>query len=194
MSAPDAPAAGGAGAGTIYDIGYRRYEGARLGRGYAFRTLFAHSLRTAWGLGRGGRALTIPWGVLAMVSFPALLGVVVAALSKGEARLFEYEDYFTVVQFIVALYCASQAPELVSTDQQHRVLPLYFSRALRRLDYAAARLAAMVASVFILLLVPQAILFVGQLAITQDVGAALRAEGPFVLPILASCLLAAAVM
>jgi ABC-2 type transport system permease protein len=194
VPAPDAPAASGGAAGTIYDIGYRRYEGPRLGRGYAFRTLFAHSFRTAWGLGRGGRALTVPWGVLAIVSFPALLGVVVAAISQGDARLFEYEEYFVVVQFMVALYCAAQAPELVSTDQQHRVLPLYFSRALRRLDYAAARLAAMVASVFLLLLLPQAILFVGQLALTQNVGAALRAEGPFILPILGSCLLAAVVL
>ena len=53
-----------AAAGAIYDIGYRNYEGARLGRGYAFRTLYVHSLRTAFGLGRGGRVAHRPLGAV----------------------------------------------------------------------------------------------------------------------------------
>ncbi|HLQ49004.1 MAG TPA: ABC transporter permease, partial [Candidatus Dormibacteraeota bacterium] len=42
--------------GSIYDIGYRRYEGPRLGRAHAIRSLFFHSLRSTFGIGRGGRA------------------------------------------------------------------------------------------------------------------------------------------
>ena len=49
-----------AAAGTIYDIGYRNYEGARLGRGYAFRTLYVHSLRTAFTT--ASRRTWIAWG------------------------------------------------------------------------------------------------------------------------------------
>ena len=46
--------------GSIYDIGYRRYEGPRLGRGHAIRSLFTHSLRSTFGIGRGGRAKIAP--------------------------------------------------------------------------------------------------------------------------------------
>ena len=43
-------------AGHIYDLGYRRYEGPRLGRAHAIRSLVVHSFRTTYGLGRSGRA------------------------------------------------------------------------------------------------------------------------------------------
>jgi len=181
-------------AGVIYDIGYQRYEGARLGRGYAFRTLFVHSMRQAWGLGRGGKALIIPFLLLFLVCMPAVVQVLVGIVSQGEGKLLEYSTYFRYVQPLVLLFCAAQAPELVSTDQHHRVLPLYFSRPLRRGDYAGAKLLAMVATIWMLVMAPMIILFAGRLAAATDVGAVLRAERGFVLPVLASTLAIAAVM
>jgi ABC-2 type transport system permease protein len=183
-----------ASAGAIYDIGYRRYEGGRLGRGYAFRTLFSHSLRAAFGINRGGRALVAPWALFGLAVLPALVQAVIGALSGGEAQLVDYHDYFSPVHMILALFCAGQAPELVSTDQRHQVLPLYFSRALRRGDYALARLAAMVAAVFLLAFTPLLVMLVGRLAAAADFRAALRAEAPAVLPILAGSLVAAVVL
>ena len=181
-------------AGIIYDIGYQRYDGARLGRGYAFRTLFVHSLRQAWGLGRGGKALIVPFGVFAVILFPAALQVILEAVSGGQAKLLGYADYFNYVQGMVVLFCAAQAPELVSTDQQHRVLPLYFSRALRRQDYAAAKLLAMITALWILVLVPMVLLFIGHISAATDVGLALKAERANILPVLASTLAVAAVL
>ncbi len=181
-------------AGVIYDIGYQRYEGARLGRGYAFRTLFVHSLRQAWGLGRGGRALILPFLLLFLICMPAVIQMLVETVSQGEAKLLEYSTYFRYVQPLVLLFCAAQAPELVSTDQHHRVLPLYFSRPLRRGDYAGAKLLAMMATVWFLVLAPMALLFIGRMAAASDVGAALRGERGSALPVLASTLAIAAVM
>jgi ABC-2 type transport system permease protein len=43
-------------AGTIYDLGYQQYGGARLGRVNAVRNLFTFSFRSAFGLGRGSRS------------------------------------------------------------------------------------------------------------------------------------------
>jgi ABC-2 type transport system permease protein len=183
-----------AAAGAIYDIGYRRYEGARLGRGYAFRTLFVHTLRSAWGLGRPGRARVIPFVLLALVTFPAVIQVLVGAASQGEAKLISYESYFAGVHALVALFCAAQAPELVSTDQLHRVLPLYFSRPLRRQDYAAARLGGMIAALAILILVPMLVIFLGRLSIAADVGSAMRAELPLLPKVAATTLMAAVLM
>lgn len=181
-------------AGIIYDIGYQRYEGARLGRGYAFRTLFTHSLRTAWGLGRGGKALAVPFGILGIIVFPALIQVLVDTLSAGEAKLIGYADYFNFVQGIVVLFCAAQAPELVSTDQHNRVLPLYFSRSLRRADYAGAKLLAMIAALWLLVLTPMVVLFLGRISAAPDVGAAFRAERLSILPALGATVAIAVVM
>lgn len=181
-------------AGAIYDIGYRKYEGARLGRGYAFRTLYAHSFRTAWGIGRGAKSKIAPFLLLAWVSIPALAQVAISAFSGGQAELLGYATYFEPTQLLVVLFCAAQAAELVSTDQQHRVLPLYFSRALRRHDYAAAKLLAMISALMVLMLVPQALLFAGRLSLSPDIGQALRSEGPSILPILGSALTVSVVL
>lgn len=180
--------------GQIYDIGYRSYEGARLGRGYAFRTLYLHSLRTAFGIGRGIRALVIPWALVVFILFPAAVQVMASALTGGVANLLGYADYFGFVSMMVALFCAAQAPELVSTDQQHRVLPLYFSRALRKHDYALAKLLAMASAVYILVIAALLLLLLGRLALAADFAAGVRAESKSFLPILATPLVAAAVL
>ena len=41
------------------------------------------------------------------------------------------------------LFCAAQAPELFGRDQRYGVLPLYFSRALTRSDYALAKVGGL---------------------------------------------------
>ena len=42
--------------GTIYDIGYRRYDGPRLGRSGAVGAVVQAGVRAVFGLGRSGRA------------------------------------------------------------------------------------------------------------------------------------------
>ena len=183
-----------AAAGTIYDIGYRRYEGARLGRGYAFRTLYAHSLKGAFGLRRGGRALIIPWVLFGIICFPAAVTTMVAGISGGIANLIDYHEYFQFVSIILGLFCAAQAPELVSTDQHHKVLPLYFSRALRKHDYALAKLLAMWTAVFVLVATPLLVIVAGRLGLPADFGQAVRGESKHFLPLLATPVVAALVL
>ena len=43
-------------AGTIYDLGYQRYGGQRLGRNNAIANLIRYSFRAAFGIGRGPKA------------------------------------------------------------------------------------------------------------------------------------------
>jgi ABC-2 type transport system permease protein len=71
------------------------------------------------------------------------------------------------------LFVAAQAPELVSGDQRNRVLSLYFSHALERVDYALAKLGAMVLATFILGFAPMLVLFLGKVLVASDVAAAL---------------------
>lgn len=160
--------------GAIYDLGYRRYDGPRLGRWHAVSTLFWASLRAAFGMGRSGRAKIVPWGLAVFALIPALVAVAIIALVGEGISPFTYDNYLWQVQITFALFVAAQAPELVNGDMRHRVLALYFSHPLERLDYAAAKLCALVAALLLLALTPQLVLFVGNLLTSTDVVAGLR--------------------
>jgi ABC-2 type transport system permease protein len=145
--------------GVIHDIGYQRYDGPRLGRWYAVRSLYGHGLRTAYGLGRSAKAKAFPWIVVGLVFMIAAVLTAIRAQS-GQAPL-KYWQFPAAVSLLVILFCATVAPELVSRDMRGGVLPLYFSRPLTRYDYALAKLAALITAVFGLLAGPQLLMFVG---------------------------------
>jgi ABC-2 type transport system permease protein len=163
--------------GSIYDIGYRKYDGPRLGRAHAIQALFSHSLRSSFGIGRGGRAKIAPLtlGILACV--PALAIVAAQALIRQipggqsfEGQLpVRFDTYASTIGIFVVLFCAAQAPDLFGRDQRHSLLSLYFSRALRREDYVLARIAGFAVAVFILQMLPQVLLFFGQALLATDV-------------------------
>src|SRR6266540_4073794 len=134
--------------GSIYDLGYQGYEGPRLGRPAAIRALFWHTVRSCYGIGRGGRAKIAPFALAALALLPAIVGVGIAALAKQtgdvgqlveSASPIRYATYHGLISTLVMLFCAVQAPELLGRDQRFGVLPVYFSRALARLDYAVAK-------------------------------------------------------
>ncbi|HEX5140601.1 MAG TPA: ABC transporter permease subunit [Dehalococcoidia bacterium] len=148
-------------AGNIYDLGYRHYEGVRLGRSYAARSLFVYSFWSVWGIGRSWMAKLFPMGLAAIALIPALILLAIAALAPDEFEVAKPEDYYGFVSIVLALFCAVAAPELVGRDQRQRTLALYFSRALSRFDYASTKVAALVLSLFLVLVVPQVFLQVG---------------------------------
>ncbi len=158
--------------GAIYDLGYRGYDGARLGRRAAFATLFWASLRAAFGLGRSGRSKVVPWGLSAIMIVPAAVAGAIQALAPGGLSPFNYDNYLWDLQPILALFVAAQAPELVSSDQRNRVLSLYFSHALARSDYALAKFAAMAAALFGLALAPLVVILFASILAATDVAAA----------------------
>ena len=162
--------------GAIYDLGYRGYDGPRLGRRAAVATLFWASLRAAYALKRSGRAKIVPWGLAALLVAPAGVAVAVAALAPMAPQPFTYDDYLWGTQILLAIFVAAQAPELVSSDQRHRVLSLYFSHALERSDYALAKLGALAAAVFGLALAPMLVLFIGRILLAADVVKAFGTE------------------
>lgn len=188
-------APGEAQAGSIYDLGYQHYEGRRLGRRGAFAALYADSLRACFGLGRPGRAKIAPVGLAVIALLPAVIAVAMEAVVRGTIpNPIRYDNYFsTIVQFLV-LFVAAQAPELLGRDQRHHVLPLYFSRALDRLDYPAAKLAALATALLVVSLLPQTAIFLGKILGGADSVGALAENLPFVPPILLSAVAAAVVM
>ena len=163
--------------GSIYDIGYRKYDGPRLGRAHAARSLFLHSLRSSFGIGRGGRAKIAPLALGFLACIPALAIIAAQALFRqfpgGEALDAElpirYDTYAGTISIFIVLFCAAQAPDLFGRDQRHSLLSLYFARALRREDYALTRMAGFAVAVFILQLLPHVLLFLGQVLLATDV-------------------------
>jgi ABC-2 type transport system permease protein len=146
-------------AGVIHDIGYQRYQGTRLGRGYAVRSLYTHSLRTAYGFGRSAKAKVFPWLVVGIVGIVAVVVTAIRAAS-GQVAV-SYLGLPDAVYPLLFLFAAILAPELVSRDLRSGVLPLYFSRPLRRTDYAVAKLAALVSAIWLLLAGAQLVMFLG---------------------------------
>lgn len=154
--------------GVIHDLGYRRYDGARLGRGYAVRSLYLHSLRGAFGFGRGTKAKIFPWSVAGIALLVAVIAAVVRS-QTGEVMI-GYLQYSDGLSLLILLFLAIVAPDLVSRDLASGVLALYFSRPLRRADYALVKLATLVTSVWLLLGVPQLLMY-AVAAFSQDKGA-----------------------
>lgn len=188
-----APSAGSAAAGAIYDLGYRGYDGPRLGRRAAISTLFWSSLRAAFGMRRGAKAKIVPWGLTVIALLPAAVAVGIKALTASSSTPapspFTYDNYLWGIQLLFALFAAAQAPELVGGDQRHRVLSLYFSHAIRRSDYALAKLGALVAALFVMALLPLLLLFFGSILGATDIVDAFGKELPHLGQILGSALI-----
>ncbi len=181
-------------AGNIYDLGYRRYDGLRLGRRHAVLSLYFYTLRGAFGLGRRSSSKIIPIAITIVAFIPALIQLGIAAIASGIVDLIKPENYYGYVQVAVALFCAAVAPEIVGRDQRTRTLSLYFSRALLRRDYALAKLAAFTTALLLLTVLPQAVLFVGNMLATKDTTAFLQDNWRDIPRLIVSGLLIASLM
>ncbi|WP_248964984.1 ABC transporter permease [Sphaerisporangium perillae] len=149
--------------GVIHDIGYRHYDGPRLGRGSALAALIVHSLRGVFGLGRTARAKIMPFLLAGVMMLPAVVSIAVMAMIKRPGL--SYPSYAVTMQAVLAVFLAAQSPYLVAPDLRFRVLPLYLSRPVKTGDYVAAKLAAMAIALFLLVAVPLTTLYVGELLI-----------------------------
>ena len=165
--------------GVIHDIGYRHFDGERRGRSYIRRSLYIDSLKGAYGLGRSARYKVMPMILLALMCLPAGVIVAITAVTNGDELVGDYTSYILNLQLVVLIFLASQAPATVSRDLRFGVMSLYFSRPLERVDYVAAKYAAMVSALFVLTVAPLTIMFAGALvvglSITEQIPDYLRA-------------------
>jgi ABC-2 type transport system permease protein len=173
------PGAGSA-AGVIHDLGYRGYEGPRLGRGRIVAALTWHSFRAAFGFGRGAKAKIVPVVAFIGLCLPAVVNAF--AMSRGQARIVTYDTYVPVLRVLVmTVFVAVQAPELVSRDLRSRVLPLYFSRPIRSGDYPLAKYLAFSAACLVMMEVPLLLLYAGSIVNVHG-GSAVWAQTKALIP------------
>jgi ABC-2 type transport system permease protein len=141
--------------GEVYDRSYRHYEGERLGRRHAFGALIRYSIQRALGLKKRWTAKIVP-----IIIYTASAGAVVIMIAIeafiGEATM-NYADFFIYIFALLGLFVATTAPEMLCPDRRENVLSLYFSRAMTRLDYVLAKLAAMAILTLTISLVPHAL-------------------------------------
>ncbi len=166
--------------GVIHDLGYRRYDGPRLGRPRIVAALAWHSFRSAFGLGRGAKAKVVPVIAFAALCLPAVVNAF--AMSQGGARVVDYDTYVPVLRdLIMTVFLAVQAPELVSRDLRSRVLPLYLSRPIKTADYPLAKYLGFTAACLVMLEVPVLLLYAGTVANVHG-GAAVWAQTRALVP------------
>ncbi|MFD8720240.1 ABC transporter permease [Streptomyces sp. NPDC059629] len=152
----------------IHDIGYRGYDGPRLGRGYARLSLYSQTLRGSYGLGRSVKSKVLPMLLFAVMCVPAAIMVAVAVATKAHDLPVSYTRYAIIMQAVISLYVASQAPQAVSRDLRFKTIPLYFSRPIETADYVQAKFAALASAMFILTGAPLLVLYLGALLAKMD--------------------------
>ncbi|MET0236174.1 MAG: hypothetical protein ABW224_16130 [Kibdelosporangium sp.] len=154
--------------GVIHDIGYQRYDGVRLGRRYATRSIYVHSLRSAFGIGRSAKAKLLPAGMFAMACIASLILVVIS--SQLPAPVLSYVGIVSTFSYGITAFGAIVAPEMVSRDLRNSLLPLYFSRPPHRTDYALAKFGALITAIFVMFAGPLLIMFVGMAFSAPGIG------------------------
>ncbi|MFZ0191420.1 MAG: ABC transporter permease subunit, partial [Streptosporangiaceae bacterium] len=118
-------------------------------------------------IGRGVKAKIIPILACIAICLPAFVNAF--AVARGNPRLFGYDVYSPQLRVIVVtIFIAAQAPELVSRDLRSHVLPLYFSRPIRRGDYPLSKYIALTAALLLLIEVPLLITYVGTIASSKN--------------------------
>jgi ABC-2 type transport system permease protein len=152
----------------IYDLGYRHYDGRRLGSWQATRALFVHTLLGAYGLRRSARSKIVPLMLFALAGLPAVIIAVMVNVQPADEPPLAYTEYAIVIWLLLAIYVAGQAPQAISRDLRFRTVALYLSRPLKRSQYVLAKFAALAAAVFVFVAVP----------LTVMLAAALLAELP----------------
>ena len=180
MSADTSASRAAGAASVIHDLGYRRYDGPRLGRAQIVRALAWHSFRAAFGLGRGAKAKIVPLVALVALCLPAVVNAF--SMSQGNPRLVDYDTYSPALRDIVmTIFLAVQAPELVSRDLRSRVLPLYFARPIKTIDYPLAKYLAFTAACLVMMEVPLLLLYGGSIANVHG-GSAVWAQTTALIP------------
>lgn len=159
--------------GEIYDRGYQHYDGARLGRRHAIWALVSYSMKRALGVKKGWGSKMIPITLYVAAYLPVIVGIGIRRFVPTFEGL-DYADYFGAIFFILGVFVAATAPELLCGDRSENVLPLYFSRAITRADYLFAKLGAASLLTLTISVIPAIILWLGRQLLDQRPLAAMR--------------------
>jgi len=159
------------GRGAVYDRGYRPYDGPRGRRGAATFALYKASMRRALGLRRPWRQKVAPFVLLGIVTIPAIVNVGIGYVTRDRLQdriqIITYRDYVGVSSALL-LFVALVAPDVMCPDRRQHVLPLMFARPMTGTDYVLAKVGAITTILFAFSFVPQVVLFVGNMLVSDS--------------------------
>lgn len=144
--------------GEVYDRGYKHYDGPRLGRKHAFGALIRYSIQRALGIKKRWTAKIVPIIIYVVAAGSVLIMIGIEAFLPN-AETMSYPEFFGFIFVLQGLFVATTAPEMLCPDRRENVLALYFSRAITRLDYVLAKLAATAILTLTISFVPPALLW-----------------------------------
>jgi len=158
--------------GKVFDLGYKPYEGERLGTRGAVRAVVRDGVRRILGIRRKARHKILPWMLFAVAMAPAAFFVAFSVLTGDllgdDVEFFGPAQYFNYNASITLLFVAVAASQLLVSDRVDGTLQLYASRPLRIRDYLGARVGSLGIVAYLFLFIPPAILLIGQAAVSGD--------------------------
>ncbi len=158
--------------GQLFDLGYRRYQGPKEGRGRARKALFINGIRTSFGIGRGIGAKIMPVCFFGAVTAPAVVALIIVAITGEEIAdaigIVGHSGYYEIVGLVLFIFAGIMAPELLCTDRRSGVLSLYLVRPLTFTDYVVSRWLAFFAVSIAFVYVGQLVLLSGYLLSASD--------------------------
>lgn len=161
-----------AGAGRIYEGGYRKYVGERLGPAAAVRSVVRQTVQRIMGLRRPARTKVLPFLSVIIAYLPAAVFVGLVALLPKRVNtivLPQYHEYYGFISAAIVLFVVFAAPEALCPDRRSRVLSLYLAAPLTRTRYLVAKAIAVSMVLLLVTLGPPLVLLVGR---------TLQGEGP----------------
>ena len=149
-----------------------RTKGERGRRGAATFALFKASVRRALGIRRSWRQKVAPFVLLGVVTIPAIVNVGIGYVTRDQPlvdqiEIITYRDYVGVSSALL-LFVAIVAPDVMCPDRRQHVLPLMFARPMTGVDYVLAKVGAIAAILFAFSFIPQVVLFVGNMLVSDS--------------------------
>jgi ABC-2 type transport system permease protein len=154
----------------IYEQGYRKHEGERLGVGTSIRSLALHSATRALGLRRTFWAKLLPIAAVVIAYLPAAVFVGIAALIPEEVTdeidaIPTYHEYYGFITSAIILFVAVVGPEVLCSDRRHGMLGLYLASPLTRETYLASKVLGLAPVLGLVTLGPPLVLLVGRVLV-----------------------------
>jgi ABC-type transport system involved in multi-copper enzyme maturation permease subunit len=161
--------------GTIHDLGYQRYVGARLSVARRWRVVMRNQMATAWktwwrykaALAITVLATCIAAGVMVIFSDKLVRGLIGAtAVTLADAALPKSIEWYTRAGFLVSLTVGAH---VVAGDRQSGAFTFYFARSVRPRDYVVGKLAGMLVLMAMIHLAGPLVLSLVRLGLAGDV-------------------------
>ncbi len=150
----------------IYDQGYRRYDGPRLGSRAAVRSVWKHTMQRVLGLRRSARHKVLPFLTISMAYLPAIAFIGILALIPADADdardlAPSYHQYYGFVTAAIVLFIVFSAPEALCPDRRNRTMSLYLASPLSRNTYLLAKALAVFSVLCLVTIGPLLLLLIG---------------------------------